>query len=151
MPNTIKYIYTDDQIALAVKESLSIAEVMRKLGIRYAGGSYCNLKRRILKAGIDTAHFLGKGWNRNRAPKNKRHWTGILIDRSQSGYRREHAAPLRRALLDYGRDHKCALCMNGGTWNGKKLILEIDHIDRNWLDDRPENLRFLCPNCHSQN
>lgn len=36
------------------------------------------------------------------------------------------------------------------VWNGKKLNLEIDHIDNDWSNDRRDNLRFICPNCHSQ-
>ena len=48
-------------------------------------------------------------------------------------------------LLEY----KCSTC-NIDSWNGKKLVLELDHINWNHTDNRLENLRFLCPNCHSQ-
>ena len=46
-------------------------------------------------------------------------------------------------------EYKCAEC--GITeWNGKPLSLHLDHINGINNDHRIENLRFLCPNCHSQ-
>ena len=45
--------------------------------------------------------------------------------------------------------YKCSCC-SISEWNGKSIVLEIDHIDGNSDNNRPENLRFICPNCHSQ-
>lgn len=42
------------------------------------------------------------------------------------------------------------MCENIGVWNGKKLSLQLDHINGDHSDNRLENLRFLCPNCHTQ-
>ncbi len=50
----------------------------------------------------------------------------------------------------YCENTRCLLHRENPRWNGKKITLEINHIDaseRNW---RPKNLRLLCPNCHSQ-
>ena len=44
----------------------------------------------------------------------------------------------------------CQKCGNSGEWNGKILKLQIDHINGIYNDNRLVNLRFLCPNCHSQ-
>lgn len=44
----------------------------------------------------------------------------------------------------------CAECSINGNWNGKELVLQLDHINGINNDNRLENLRFLCPNCHSQ-
>lgn len=47
-------------------------------------------------------------------------------------------------------DEECERCGLKDTWNGKSITLELDHINGNSDDNRLENLRFLCPNCHSQ-
>lgn len=45
--------------------------------------------------------------------------------------------------------YKCTCC-GISDWNGNPLILEIDHIDGKSDNNSPDNLRFICPNCHSQ-
>lgn len=57
---------------------------------------------------------------------------------------------LRRYIINNNLlPYKCAIC--GITkWNDKTISLELDHINGKNNDNRLENLRFLCPNCHSQ-
>ena len=53
---------------------------------------------------------------------------------------------IKQGLLEY----KCCECGNTGSWNGKKLVLQLDHINGKNDDHRLENLDFVCPNCHTQ-
>jgi len=56
---------------------------------------------------------------------------------------------LRRFLTEKQND-ECSMCGIGPTWNEQSLVFETDHIDGDHTNNRPENLRLLCPNCHSQ-
>lgn len=55
-----------------------------------------------------------------------------------------------RNHLKIHKDYKCEICGMDGIWNGKPLVLVLDHINGNPNDNRYENLRFVCPNCNSQ-
>lgn len=138
--------YTKDVLEEVVKESTSFRQVILKLGLRLSGGNQAHITRRIRNEKIDTSHFLKP--TANLCPRPKKLWNEILILKESGG--RSHAEMLRRALLESGLPYTCSKCGQDGMCNNTKLILEIHHIDGNWLDNRKENLEFICPNCHSQ-
>ena len=146
MPRAVRY--SDDDIRDAVAQSISIAGVMRLLGIKPTGGSHFHISKRIQRLGLDTSHFLGQGSRRGTAQARKRA-DEILVRRPADGPR---AKPhmLRRALIESGRRLACVGCGVGDRWMGQPLTLHIDHADGDFANCLAENLRFLCPNCHSQ-
>lgn len=136
--------HTERRLRAVVRESTSIAEVVRRLGISPVGGNQAHIGRRIARLGIDVSHFTpNSGARRPRRSLSDRLVLGTPDDgRIQSDRLRRHL--LRRGLKDL-----CSMCGTGPVWNGAPLRLEVDHINGDWWDNRPENLRLLCPNCHA--
>lgn len=136
---------TLDQLNFFVSESVSYAELMRKLGYKAKGGnSKIILEKRLKELNIDTSHFKGKahGTSNNQTYELEE----ILVENSTytNLYRLK-----KRIIKDNLLEYKCSIC-NIKDWLGKELTLELDHINGINTDHRQENLRFLCPNCHSQ-
>ncbi|TCN58527.1 HNH endonuclease [Rhodococcus sp. SMB37] len=141
--------YTKEMLEEAVRASSSLSDALRWMGARTDGGTHTHISRRIKKLGIDTSHFTGRDSQKGKPPRNRLDWTEILVLKS-AGSNRQAPKRLRRALLESGRQHKCEGCGMDPVWRGDRLIFHVDHIDGNPHDSRPENVRFLCPNCHSQ-
>ena len=132
-----------------VAASTSFSEVVRKLGRNPHGGSLAYIRSVIVKYNLDTSHFTGTGWQTGKTSRFRKPASKILVRRSKHSIRLKGAI-LRRALLEIGRPYKCEKCDNDGEWQGEVLLLPVDHLNGDWTDNTPENLRFLCPNCHSQ-
>ncbi|UYP20963.1 HNH endonuclease [Rhodococcus sp. Z13] len=140
--------YTKEMLEEAVANSVSVAGVLRYLGAKKVGGTHTHISRRIKHFGIDTSHFRGQEDQRGRPARPRLHWSDVLT--LTAGSPRKEGRILRRALVEYGRPLECERCGTGPQWRGSALTLHVDHIDGNPNDSRPENLRFLCPNCHTQ-
>ena len=139
---------TKEELEEAVKNSYSMMGVLRYLKFSLNGSSQAYIKSKILFYNIDYSHFTGQGHNKNKVSIKKQNWQEILKNRPDMD-RREASYKLRRALIESGREYKCESC-GIQNYNNKEITLDVDHIDGNWKNHNKENLRFLCPNCHSQ-
>jgi hypothetical protein len=135
--------HTEERLRELVAVSNSVQEVVRRLGISPVGGNHAHISRRIAALGIDTSHFSAR---RQRARKRSRGDVLTLRDPSEG---RVPGRRLRRSLIELGQPEICAECGIGTQWNNRPLSLEVDHRNGDWWDNRPENLRLLCPNCHA--
>ena len=140
--------YTEEMLRDAVARSVSFAGVVRSLGLVETGGNHTHIARRIRALGIDTSHFTGRAWAKGTSrPRRKPSEILILYPAASP---RLNGGRLRSALLKMGCRYVCTGCGNTGVWLMKPITLHVDHVNGDHRDCRPENLRFLCPNCHSQ-
>ncbi|MEU5805783.1 HNH endonuclease signature motif containing protein [Streptomyces sp. NPDC047718] len=132
-----------EELREAVTSSQSYAQTLRRLGVSC---SNTTLKRWIREDGLSTAHFTGQAHMKGRAGAT-RPASDILVQ--HEGTRRTRTHLLRRALREIGIPECCAMCGTAPEWLGQPMTLEVDHVNGDWSDDRAENLRLLCPNCHA--
>ncbi|MEU6541767.1 HNH endonuclease signature motif containing protein [Streptomyces sp. NPDC046859] len=142
--------WTRDILQEAVTASTNMSEVLRHLGLDVVGGHHTHISRRIRSYGIDTSHFApAVRTERQRDNRRRRTAEEILTVLASGRTGRVPSARLKRAMREKGVPERCALCGVEGVWLGEPLPLEVDHIDGEWRNNRFENLRLLCPNCHS--
>ncbi|MFD4139533.1 MULTISPECIES: HNH endonuclease signature motif containing protein [unclassified Streptomyces] len=139
--------WTRDVLEPVVAASTSMCEVLRRLGLEVVGGHHTHISRRVRALGIDTSHFTRP--NRTGESRSRRTPQTLLVEQTSGKARRIPSERLRQAMTALGVTERCALCRTEPFWRGCPLPLEVDHVDGDWRNNRLENLRFLCPNCHS--
>ena len=121
-----------------VGKTTSFSGLLDLLGKPKGGENYNQLQSWLEKFSIDTSHFyVGK------LPLDD-----LLVENSPY---KGTSTSLKNRLLSAGiLEEKCEECGQSSHWNHKKLVLQLDHKNGNRYDNRRENLRILCPNCHTQ-
>ena len=132
-----------------VKESRSISEVVTRSGAKWSGGMHRMVSNYISRYEIDISHFTGKLWakgkTREQDPRIRcKSDDEVFVLNGTSNQ------PTVRRRFKKVSNYFCEICKTAPVWNGNPLTLHMDHINGNPSDSRLENLRWLCPNCHSQ-
>lgn len=141
------YECSDEQFEQLIKTSINISEVLFKLGYTTKGNSwgYSQIRKRMDDLNIPMNAFKGKSAMISRSKEKELTEDDLFKENCRHNRNCLRRFIIKNNILPY----KCARC--GITkWNNKTLSLELDHINGINDDNRLENLRFLCPNCHSQ-
>lgn len=132
--------HPDEEFIKVCKDSQSMYAASSELGLHFN-----TFKKRAIKLGVYKPNQSGKGitkpGNGNKISLNE------ILDGKHPQYQ---TGKLRVRLIQEGiKHHKCESC-GIEEWMGSKISLELDHINGIRTDHRLDNLRILCPNCHSQ-
>lgn len=123
----------------------SKTDVLSYFGLKNKGGNYKTLNNRIKLEKIDDSKLKIKKTKRNYSNKAFP-LEEVMVE--NSNYARSSLK--KRLLKEKLLKNKCCICGLDGNWQGKPLIMILDHINGESNDNRIENLRMLCPNCNSQ-
>lgn len=131
--------YSKEELQEIVKESKCMKDVLYSIGYSTVSGRNSDtVKKRIQKYGISTDHFKS-------VYQTKRNKDNVFCNPSTATQ-----ATLRRWYKKISDDSKCEICGQGKIWNGKELVMTLDHKNGDNHDNRIENLRWICPNCGTQ-
>ena len=120
------------------EESLSMYEACSKLGMHFN-----TFKRWAMILGCYKTNQSGRGVKKTTPVK-------VSLEDILTNKKPFQSFKLKNRLLKEGiLKNKCDLC-SIENWNGKPISIELDHVNGNRNGNRLENLRMLCPNCHSQ-
>ncbi|MBU6388670.1 HNH endonuclease [Patescibacteria group bacterium] len=139
--------WEEKSLRKVIASSRSVRDALQKMGLRGAGGNYRYFEKFVDEYKIEIGHFLGQGWSKNKSVPKEPIWSldEILVRNSYFSIWQ-----LKRRLFKAGLKHpKCEECGWAKKSEDGRIPIEIDHINGDHSDNRLENLRILCPNCHS--
>ena len=153
--NTTKYNtkYNIDPKLLIdeVKQSKSCSELLTNIGWNNRSGSlHVKIRNEIKYHNIDTSHWLGHAWSKGKTVLQDKRLSKKTVEEIFSENSLVAPSHIRRLVkINNLLPYECVDCKMT-EWNNKPLTLQLDHINGIRKDNRLSNLRWMCPNCHSQ-
>lgn len=132
---------TLENLTNSINSSQTMQEAFVKSGLK----NFQTFRKYAKLNGLWNPNPSGKGTHKKPA---RQYLLEDILSGKHPGY---PSSKLKRRLVEERvLEDKCSECDQGPVWNNKPLSLQLDHINGVNTDNRKENLRLLCPNCHTQ-
>lgn len=141
-------IWEENKLRKIVENSNTIAECLRKLGLCTRGANFNTFRKKADGWNISYKHF---DFLASEKARRKHQYPQVVSD--EEVFCENSKVSQNCVLKRYKRlqiEYKCSLCPVGAEYNSLPIVLQLDHRNGVRNDNRKENLRWLCPNCHSQ-
>jgi 5-methylcytosine-specific restriction endonuclease McrA len=149
---SIVWTTSSEDFQKLLDESSSAVEVLKKLGFNGYNGNHRTVKQRMFSGEFDLTLFEENKKADESSRSSRLRFLNRLgthdVFKEKSNYNRSQLK--KRMVEECGVEYKCVECGVSDSYNNKPISLQLDHINGVSDDNRLENLRFLCPNCHSQ-
>lgn len=138
-----------EQIALKIKEAVELYPLSMTQAAAHVGLHLSSFKNHAKKLGLYNPNPSHKGRKLPNTGNSKRFPLSLILS-GEILYKASGSVLKRRLIAAELKEDKCEECGQLPMWNNKLLILQLDHIDGDHYNNKIENLRILCPNCHTQ-
>lgn len=130
-----------------IDNSNNYKEVLEKIGLSNIGNNYKTLKKYIEIFQINTKEIEQR---KKETTNNKKYTKESFLKLLDTGNLTMKPSRILKKLIEYNlKEYKCEEC-GISKWNNKEITLELHHIDGNNKNNKLNNFKILCPNCHSQ-
>jgi hypothetical protein len=140
---SVIYNLSTEEFKTVVEEAFTMTDILEKCGLRPVGSNRKTVQRRAEKENVSLKHL--------KSIQGKRPSQAIPLEKTMTEDSSYKSSRLKERLVKLGiLTDRCSICGQAPVWNGKPLVLHLDHINGNHEDNRLENLRIVCPHCDSQ-
>ena len=142
MAKTILDSFSSEELEAIVKQCFSWRKLCEAIGYHsHSGAIIKRIQQKLNEYNISTDHFTSSH--------------GVIVLDTEKDVLILNSQVADKTIRDHYfkgnySEYKCSICGLPPVWNGKELVLTLDHIDGNHNDSRPSNLRWVCPNCDRQ-
>lgn len=157
------YVFEKEKLEEVCEKSDSYVEAIEMYWYQYNINSKSHFKKAIVRYWIDISHFRSVQiyWNQDfiqiKQKLKLKKKTNVYNNKINSliqtfcVWSKKLNSTVRHLIKRYWLlENKCEICWLSWTYNWKDIVLQVDHIDWDDHNHSLSNLRYLCPNCHSQ-